>query len=198
MSAICLAPASSEHVNPDVFIQPVDSVTIASIQGLIPIDRVADVLTGQERAELERIYPNKRIRMWGTRSLSEDTWNKIQPGTPVLFYHKGNYIFQAEVVYKTKNKKLADRVWKPFRGTSWDEVFFFDGVTAINIPKEKLARIANYDKEFYPQAFMAVKEEGQAGVRSLLVEAAIRNSPLLAFPLREVSESIRQLRLQGG
>jgi hypothetical protein len=104
---VFLAPASSEHVNESVFAKPIVGIEIASIQGLIPIDKVSDVLTKQEKEDLAKVFPDGMLRMWGTRSMKEETYQLASEGDPVLFYHRGTYTFVGELAYKTKNEQLA-------------------------------------------------------------------------------------------
>lgn len=196
---VFLAPASSEHVNETVFVKPVKGIKVASIQGLIPIDRVAGVLTPTEREALEKVYPDGMIRMWGTRSISDLRWDSIKNGDHVLFYHKGTYIYLGELAYKSKNGRLAQKVWKAYLGATWNVVFFVKNVRPINIAKEALNKAAGYEEDFGPQAFMAVREKGLSKVLEILLpELADSASPLLPFPLTSTAESVRQIRQQVG
>lgn len=155
---VFIAPGSSEHINKSVYVPSTGAnQTLLSLQGLIPIDNVADTLTAEEKAKLESIYPDRRIRMWGTRKGGAGDWRNMNVGDCVLFYHDNHYVCVAEVSYRTQNAKLAERVWGLYRSKEpWEYVFFLTKVRELNIPRRDFAIKSGYKENYVPQGFVRV------------------------------------------
>ncbi len=155
---VFIAPGSSEHINKSVYV-PSSGATQAllSLQGLIPIENVAETLKPEERATLEKIYSDGRIRMWGTLPGGEGTWKKLKTDDIVLFYHDNYFVCVAEVAYKTRNKSLATKVWGLNRDNeAWEFVFFLKNVKELKIYREEFAKMSGYAINFVPQGFGSV------------------------------------------
>jgi len=158
---VFIAPGSQEHINKSVISTEVgETPRLASIQGLIPIENIRDTLNETERKKLEEIYPDKRVRMWGARSGLKARWNWVKEGDIVVFYSNNYYICTAEAVYKTENKKLAEKVWGVYRtGETWDYITFIKNVRKLNMNRKDFNKIAGYSENFIPQGFMRVRNK---------------------------------------
>mgnify|MGYP000471627505 CR=1 FL=1 len=159
---VFIAPLSKEHINNSVITDKIcrRAKEIVSIEGLIPVDLVSDALTDEEERKLWEIFPDGKIRIWGTTEANEAIWDSINTGDYVLFYKRGYYIFLAEIALKMNNKGLAEKVWGEYQaGETWNLIFFVKNVQPIQISREKLNKIAGYNENFVPRGFMRVNEE---------------------------------------
>ena len=161
---VFIAPGSKEHINKSVFDPSLESgkEELLSIRGLIPIESIENVLTEEEKEELERIYPDGKIRMWGTRPKLRKVWESIKEGDLAIFYSKGRYICAADIVYKTINPELARKVWGNYDDESketWECIFFVKNIRELNIDRKEFNKRVGYDLNFSPQGFMRVASD---------------------------------------
>ncbi|MEM2507624.1 MAG: AAA family ATPase [Nitrososphaeria archaeon] len=157
---IFIAPGSKEHINKSVFPEEFEEVDKPfSVQGLIPIERISDALTGEERAKLVEIYPEGKVALWGARPGLKNVWDGLKEGDIVIFYNNNRYICTAEVVFKTANKRLAEKVWGRYKtGETWEYVFFIKNVRKLGIDRKEFNKIVGYNENFVPQGFMRVSD----------------------------------------
>lgn len=169
---VFIAPVSNEQINKDVISS--DAVKVAekflSIQGLIPIETIVHSLTEEERRRLEDIFPNKKVRIWGTRSTLRNIWESLDEGDYVVFYSANYYAFAAEAVYKTVNEKLARKVWGEYKtGETWNYVFFVKNVRELNMDRKEFNKKIGYPEKFVPRGFMRVaKEDAEEKIMNIL------------------------------
>lgn len=158
---VFIAPGSREHINRSVMTETTGREgKLASLEGLIPIDAIADTLSEDERARLDQIYPDKKVRMWGARPNLKTTWGFLNENDYVLFYSNNYYICAAECAFKTRNSKLAEKVWGKYKtGETWEYVFFLKNIKEINMSRKDFNKIAGYSEDFVPQGFMRVQNE---------------------------------------
>lgn len=159
---VFIAPSSSEHVNRNVIRDDIvrQSKELLSIEGLIPISLVSNALSSKEKRQLQELFSDGKIRIWGTAESNKSTWDSINPGDYVLFYKRGRYVYCAEIVLKMDNEKLAKTIWGEYEnGETWSLVFFVKNIRPIQISREKFNMIAGYDADFIPQAFMRVNDD---------------------------------------
>lgn len=157
---VFIAPGSKEHINKSVFPEEFEGVDKPfSIQGLIPIERISDTLTDEERAKLVEIYPEGKVALWGTRPGLKNVWDGLKERDVVIFYNNNRYICAAEVVFKTANKRLAEKVWGRYKtGETWEYVFFIKNVRKLGIDRKEFNRMVGYNENFVPQGFMRVSD----------------------------------------
>ena len=159
---VFLAPGSKEHMNRSVLPAetPEDTSKLQSIEGIIPIDNLKDALSSEEEAELRRIYPNGRVRLWGARPGLKNVWDKLENGDYVLFYNRNYFICIAEAAFKTVNSALAMKVWGEYEdGETWENIFFVKNIRKLNLHRKDFNKIAGYAENFVPQGFMKVGRE---------------------------------------
>lgn len=159
---VFIAPASKDRINESVVPAGLGEETgkLTSLQGIIPIENIADTLSEEEKRKLEEIYPDRKIRMWGTVPANKGRWQPLAEGDYVLFYAHNNFICWAETAYKTINKKLAEKVWGQSKsGGTWEYVFFVKNVKELNVTRKDFGRIPGYSENFVPQGFMQVINE---------------------------------------
>ncbi|MBC7332972.1 MAG: AAA family ATPase [Actinobacteria bacterium] len=179
---VFIAPCSTEHINKDILKDislesgKGESQLPISIQGVIPIESIEDVLSEEEKKTLEKIYPDGKVKMWGT--ISESQWNPIKEGDLVVFYRNGKYICAADIVYKTHNPELARKVWGADKEETreytffWEYIFFVKNIRQLNVDRktfnEKIKyeyidkdgkKKAKYGPNFVPRSFMRIAED---------------------------------------
>ena len=176
---VFIAPGSKEHINKSVFnlilgnesleSEEIGKGKLLSIQGSIPIESIKDVLTAEEREKLEELYPDKKVRMWGTRPGLKRVWKSINEGRDlVIFYSEGKYICAADIVYKTRNPELARKVWGNYNDKeTWEYIFFVKNVKKLNIDRREFNERVGFNPNFAPQGFMRVAKDA---VRRRIIE----------------------------
>jgi len=156
---VFLAPCSKERINERIL--PIGSRTpskLLSIEGVILLDSIMDVLNPEEIDMLRRTYHDGKTRFWGTRF--KNIWNSMKINDYVLFYQKERVISGGEVAYKTVNAALAAKVWgKHESGETWENIFFLKNVHELKIRRKALNHMAGYDETFVPQGFMRMRSE---------------------------------------
>ena len=102
---IFLAPWSKEHINKNVVpLEPLEyAPKLKSIEGIIPLDKIIDVLSQNEFSKLKEIYPDRKVRLWGARPRLKNVWDSLEVDDYVFFYNKNYYICMAEAAFKTVN-----------------------------------------------------------------------------------------------
>ena len=65
---VFIAPVSREHINEDIISDEIrkKAKELVSIEGLIPIGLVSDTLSDENKRRLQEIFPDGKIRIWGT------------------------------------------------------------------------------------------------------------------------------------
>ena len=159
---VFLAPGSKEHINKSVM--PLESFETAyklkSIEGIIPLDNIADVLTQEEVLKLKEIYPDRKVRLWGARPGLKNVWDSLEVGDHILFYNQNSYICVADAAFKTANTALAKKIWGEYKtGETWENIFFVKNVKELNLPRKTFNKIAGYSEDFIPQGFMKVRNQ---------------------------------------
>lgn len=167
---VFLAPCSNERINRSVLMleSPEPSSKLKSIEGIIRLDSILDVLSPEEIARLKKIYYDRRVRLWGTRF--RNVWNSMNIGDYVLFYQRNYVIGVAEVAFKTVNAALATKVWGQYEtGETWQNIFFVKNVCELNLHRKVLNKIAGYDETFVPQGFMRMRNEASRRILKEIV-----------------------------
>jgi len=159
---VFIAPGSREHINKSVipYEGAIGRGRLTSLEGLIPIETIADTLTDEEKKKLYEIFPDKKVRMWGTRPALKRVWDSMKKGDYVIFYSNNYYICAAEAVFKTDNEKLAEKVWGKYKtGETWNYIFFVKNVRQLNMHRKDFNKKATYKENFVPQGLMRVAND---------------------------------------
>ena len=136
--------------------------------------------------------------MWGTRSGGEGTWEKMSVGDYVLFYHDGYFVCVAEVIYKTRNAKLTEKVWGLYRGNEpWEFVFFLTNVKELKIPRREFNTRSGYKWNFVPQGFTSVADPKiRQNILSMIVSPGVTNNASASLKPSFENEVMELLRAQ--
>ncbi|RLI76814.1 hypothetical protein DRP04_12260, partial [Archaeoglobales archaeon] len=147
-------------------------------------------LNSEQKRQLQEVFPDEKIRIWGTAESNRSTWDSINPGDYVLFYVRGRYVYCAEIALKMDNEKLAKTIWGEHEtGETWNLVFFVRNVQPIWISREKLNMIAGYDANFIPQAFMRVNDDA---AKKIIAEILEKKSKLPKLDTRKILNNLIQ------
>jgi len=155
---VFIAPCANEQVRRQFLnLEPSSSSSLPkSIEGVISHNRISKFLKPKENEKLKEIFPDQKIRLWGTRL--KKVWELMKIGDFVLFYKRSYYIAIAKVAFKVENEALARMIWEEFyEGMPWKYIFFIDEYYGLNLHCNALNEIAGYDKNFRPQGFMRVR-----------------------------------------
>lgn len=133
-----------------------------SISEGIPIDKIADVLTQEEKGKLRAF--TESVRLWGTRPTMRNIWKSIREGDHILFVPSGSgfYKFYGEALFISHNAALAQEIenlgiW-PEEGRKYEYVFFIDSFREISISKKRINEIIPWGTAT-PRHFMRVASE---------------------------------------
>jgi hypothetical protein len=174
---IFIAPVSHEQISESLKTSlPLqndgDTSLPISIRGVIPLDFIRNKLSPTDVTELEKLYPDGKIRLWGTHEGNRDYWSQLQQGNIVVTYSDGVYTSHAEVVYKTENKDVANAIWgidqRSEHGRTWGLLIFLGNVGKMSLPKEAFNRKTGYKPNYVPQGFTALAEDKSAKVLEVI------------------------------
>lgn len=162
---IFVAPVSHEQISGKLktvlAALPVGDTSLpVSVRGVIPLDFVRDKLPLNE---LEKIYRDGKIRLWGTHVGNRGQWEKVEQGSIIITYSEGIFTSYSEVVHKTENRHIANAIWgidqRSKNGRTWDFLIFVDHVQKINLPREEFNRLTGYKQNYVPQGFSIVSDK---------------------------------------
>lgn len=87
-------------------------------------------------------------------------WETMEEGDYVMVYRNGKIILAAEIALKVRNKDLARYFWKEDSdGKTWELIYFMINDVAFDLSIEKLNKYLEYENNYHPQGFMAIKQE---------------------------------------
>lgn len=121
----------------NIFRVPVDNQHFKdTIEAGKSFKEVVDFLSGEERAELQRISRDGFIRFWGSLpgEANKRNFQKMAAGDELLCYRSGDYIALCKVAFTTINKNLAKYAWgEAETGNTWELIYFFSAVSSFKI-----------------------------------------------------------------
>lgn len=115
--------------------------------------------------KLKAIYGDEKIKAWGALPGSQNirNWNKMEVGSRILAYRKGNYEYYATISFKTHNKDLAKHLWKTNKyknyEETWEYIYFLDGLTEISVPTKEFNRLLGYAENYFPQGYGPISKD---------------------------------------
>lgn len=121
----------------NIFRVPVDNQHFKdTIEVGKPFNEVANFLSGEYRARLERITKDGVVRFWGSTpgEANKRNFQKLSEGDELLCYRSGNYIALCKIAFTTINRELAKYAWGETQtGTTWELIYFFSEVRTFKI-----------------------------------------------------------------
>ncbi len=100
--------------------------------------------------------------IWGAvpGSSNNRNWEIMEAGDYVMVYRHGKIILAAEIALKVRNKDLARYFWQEdIDGKTWELIYFMINDVSFDLPIEKLNKYLEYEDNYHPQGFMAIKQE---------------------------------------
>jgi len=92
---------------------------------------------------LRKIFFDKRITVWGSRSSDANRakYEKMKVGDEILIVEGEEIKLLGKIAAKTINLVLSKKLWKNLKGDSsegWDLIYFIANPQEVNIPFDKL------------------------------------------------------------
>lgn len=152
-----------EKIRMEVFLQPAGEIAKEqleiTIKQKVKLTRLKKYITQEKYYELEKIYPNKELNMWGVTVNKQKVWEQMQVGDFVLFYGNKRFFAKGRIQYKIHHEDLARNIWgTDKKGLCWEHIFFLDDVQIIDIPLEEFNQVTGYQFK-HVQGAMRVKQE---------------------------------------
>lgn len=126
------------------------------------VEEFGKFLRDDEVAKLTKYAHGRPYAVWGAvPGLSNiRNWEIMEEGDYVLVYRHGKIILAAEIAVKVKNKELAKYFWQEDKdGSTWELIYFMINDVAFELNIEKLNKYLEYEENYHPQGFMAIKQE---------------------------------------
>lgn len=126
-----------------------------------PISEISKYLNKEELGVIGRISKEGIVRYWGSipGESNKRNYEKINLGDEMICYRSGKYIALAKIAFKTINRDLAIYSWgKTEIGSTWELMYFFDGVLFFEIPSEIINNEFGY-QDGPVMGFNAISEE---------------------------------------
>ncbi len=126
------------------------------------VDEFGKFLKNDEVDKLSKYAHGRPYAVWGAvPGLSNiRNWETMEEGDYVMVYRHGKIILAAEIAVKVRNKDLAKYFWQEDNdGKTWELIYFMINDVAFSLDMSKLNKYLDYEKNYHPQGFMAIKQE---------------------------------------
>lgn len=126
------------------------------------VEEFGKYLTDAEAAKLSSYAHGRPYAVWGAVPGPSNirNWETMKEGDYVMVYREGKIILAAEIAMKVKNANLARYFWQTDRdGQTWVYIYFMINDVPFNLQMSKLNKYLDYEENYHPQGFMAVKQE---------------------------------------
>ena len=133
-----------------------------TIESPVILGDVSKFLTIKEVVNLETIYPDGRMRVWGVTPAGHNIgkWQRIEIGDITLFTAHNRVFASAVTTHKFKNKQLAEHLWgNNDKGMTWEYMYFISEVYERDITYLELNSVAGYKPKYVVQGFNVLSEE---------------------------------------
>ncbi|MEM0143867.1 MAG: HNH endonuclease [Candidatus Parvarchaeum sp.] len=115
----------------------------------VPKSLFATYLTDTEMADLNKIYSEPKVPVWGfvPGSVNMSTWKKLEPGDFSIFVPSATVLLVTKVTYKVRNENLAKALWGNDlkTGETWELVFFVKMISVLQLNKRDLLNSIGYN-----------------------------------------------------
>lgn len=112
--------------------------------------------------KLSQYSHGRPYAVWGAVPGSSNirNWETMEEGDYVMVYRHGKIILAAEIALKVRNRDLARYFWQEDAdGKTWELIYFMINDVAFDLNIEKLNKYLEYEENYHPQGFMAIKQE---------------------------------------
>ena len=135
-----------------------------TIKRPVDLTRLAQYLSAIELKDLEEIYPNGQVQVWGvTPGKNEGNkrkWERVQIGDVTLFSANNKIFASAVATYKIHSKPLAEYLWKTDdEGNTWEYIYFVSEQQDLNISYAELNSLLDYKSNYVIQGFNVLEED---------------------------------------
>lgn len=156
-------------MNRKIFFVPASGTAAAAhfrdtIERRRAIDELIPDLRAEDAVSLAGAFKGTPMAIWGARPgpSSKRLWNAMRPGDYVLFYQSGKFTCIGEVAHKTRNAKLATRLWgEAPGGETWELVYFLINDVHLLVSLEKFNELFGFKVNFRPQGFAQIRPDRQ-------------------------------------
>jgi len=138
-----------------------------TIENTVLLESISSFLDKKELNELQSIYPQGRLAIWGVMPSQATKWQRIQAGDITLLAKEGAVFASAVTTYKVHNYALAEHLWGTNNdGKTWEYIYFLEEVCKQHIPYQKLNKVIPYKHNYVIQGFTILDEGKSANVLS--------------------------------
>ena len=101
--------------------------------------------------------------LWGAvpGEKNESNWKRMQKGDICVFYVKGEkFGYWAKVVYKIRDKSLAEFLWGSDKnGNTWELIYFLDKPRVLELPLSEFNLEHGYKLKYKPPGFNSINSK---------------------------------------
>lgn len=126
------------------------------------VEEFGKFLDNETIGKLLQYSHGRPYAIWGAVPGSSNirNWEIMEEGDYVMVYRHGKIILAAEIALKVRNRDLARYFWQEDTdGKTWELIYFMINDVLFNLEIEKLNKYLEYDENYHPQGFMAIKQE---------------------------------------
>ncbi|MCI8470504.1 MAG: hypothetical protein HFJ35_03290 [Clostridia bacterium] len=147
----------------NIFLQPAGESSKKQLDLTMSIkenlENLENFITKEQYHELNKLYPDKQLNMWGVTMNKENVWKQMQIGDFVLFYGNKNFFIVGTIQYKLHNRKLAKNIWgSDNKGLHWEYIYCLGNVQNIHIPLENFNHLTGYEFKQVQGAMMVKRK----------------------------------------
>ncbi|MFD9734319.1 hypothetical protein [Umezawaea sp. NPDC059074] len=172
-----------------------------TIERLVVFDEHADLLAPSVLADLHRLFPDGRARMWGVvpgkRNVNVGKVARLRAGDFVLFYGSGRLYLAGTVVLRWHNAALAKRLWgfdKSDVPQTWEHMYALTDVRQIDVPIQEVRLLLEWKPKAVVQGFNIYHAQDAEGLRELCNLAPAEEAPVeVAGSDRDAHEQLTRI-----
>lgn len=177
----------------------------ATIQNLVPRERIMDALSGAERSRISGLLSNREaVATWGIGRSNNSSvlraWRDLSRGDVVLFAGLKKILASGVVIGKTESKELGNALWGSDGSGSFELIYFLEDVVHHNdLTVVDFNRAAGYQDNARPQNARLLTAQRAASVLSFLeaVDEPVLDSDSLKLLNRTSDDTTDDLDEEG-
>lgn len=126
------------------------------------VDEFERYLKPEETEKLQKYARGRPYAVWGAVPGPSNirNWETMEEGDYVMVYRQSKIILAAEIAMKVRNPELAKYLWQEdANGKTWEYIYFMTNDVTFNVDIEKLNKYLDYEDNYHPQGFMAIRQE---------------------------------------
>jgi len=142
--------------------QDTDRHYYETIKNKRSVEEFGKFLRAEEVQKLNNYSHGRPYAVWGAvpGQSNNRNWELMEEGDYVMVYRQGKIILAAEIAMKVRNPELAKYFWqKDSNGRTWEFIYFMINDVSFDVDIAKLNKYLEYETNYHPQGFMAIKQE---------------------------------------